>query len=469
MSREKSLVIILMLVLYALFMVFITWRGRNKAKNTTDYMTAGKSGKLHLIASSYLGDHVGTGIVIGGATYGVTYGLGGAWYGLGAALSFILFGVFVASWAYEHGYLTIPTYLRIRYPKTGRTMTVIWALLGAAVATTTLCGQIIAGRQLFSYLGVDPLLGSIISVAVILLYCTVTGMWGAITLGFWQAVIIIVGLVIAMICCFSGGGWEMVTSTLPADHFDWVPFDGTTLFMMCVPTAVYGLTSGACMQLTASSDSKKSAVGGAIVGALLVAVVTFFPVVLGMYGAAAFPEADAGSIIFTVIMESMPTWIAGLMLAAIIAAVMSTCDTTLMTIVTSLVYDMYGNVIAPAMNHTPDDKKMRKGCTVVSILIFSFALILSFTSNDIIGILSSGYTIWVAGGMIPFLAGRLWKRTTSYGSLAAMLVGSLFAFLNLFGITHFPTSLFCLIPAAIAVVVVSLLTPDEKVEIPGRR
>ena len=119
MPSEKSMVIILMLVLYALFMVFITWYGRNKAKTMTDFMTAGKSGKLYLIASSYLGDHVGTGIVIGGATYGVTYGLGGGWYGLGAALSFILFGLFVAGWAYDNKYLTIPTYLRARYPKTG--------------------------------------------------------------------------------------------------------------------------------------------------------------------------------------------------------------------------------------------------------------------------------------------------------------------------------------------------------------
>ena len=461
LSPEKSMVIIAMLILYALFMVFITWRGRNKAKTTADFMTAGKSGKLYMIASSYLGDHVGTGIVIGGATYGVTYGLGGGWYGLGAALSFVLFGLLVAGWAYDHKYLTIPTYLRERYPKTGRIMTVIWALLGSAVGVTTLCGQIMAGRQLFTYLGIDPLLGSILSVIVILLYCTVTGMWGAITLGFWQAVIIIVGLIIAMFYCFSGGGWTTVVETLPADHFDWVPFDGATLFAMCVPTAIYGLTSGACMQLTASSNSKKSAVGGALVGAVLVAVVTFFPVLLGMYGAAVFPEADSASIIFTVIMESMPTWIAGLMLAAIIAAVMSTCDTTVMTVVTSLVYDAYGNVVAPELHHTPKDKNMRNACSVILILLFVFALILSFTSNDIISVLSSGYTIWVAGGMIPFMAGRLWKGTTSYGALASMIVGSLFAWADLLGITNFPSSLVCLIPAAITVVVVSLLTKDK--------
>ena len=462
MSPDKSFVIILMLILYALFMVYLTWVGRNKAKNMTDFLTAGKEGSLILIASSYLGNHVGTGIVIGGATYGVIYGLGGAWYGLGAAISFILFGIVCAGWAYDHKYLTIPSYLRDRYPKSGRIMTVIWSMLSAAVSVTTLTGQIIAGRQLFTYLGVDPLLGTLISVAVILLYCTVTGMWGTIMVGFWQAVIILVGLVIAMFCCFSGGGWGMVTETLPADHFDWVPFDGATLFAMCVPTAIYGLTSGNAMQLTASANSKRSAVGGALLGGISVAVITFFPVLLGMYGAAAFPEADSGAIIFTVIMESLPTWVAGLMLAAIIAAVMSTCDSTVLVVVTSIVYDTYSNVIAPALHHKPKDKNMRNACNVISILLFAFAVVLSFTSNDIIGVLSSGYTIWVAGGMIPFLFGRFWKKTTSWGALAAMIVGSIVAWIDLIGITDFPTSLVCLIPAAIAAVVVSLLTQEKK-------
>ena len=180
-----------------------------------------------------------------------------------------------------------------------------------------------------------------------------------------------------------------------------------------------------------------------------------------MYGAAVYPDADAGSIIFTVIMETLPTWVAGLMLAAIIAAVMSTCDSTIIVVVTSIVYDTYKNVLAPAMHHTPSDKKMRNACSVISVLLFVFALVLSFTSNDIISILSSGYTIWVAGGMIPFMAGRLWKGTTSYGALAAMIVGSLVAWIDLLGITNFPSSLVCLIPAAVTAVVVSLLTKEK--------
>lgn len=454
----KGATIIVILLVYMAGMLYIGWKGSKNAETFDDYLTAGKKGKLHLIVGSYLGGHLGTGIVVGGAAYGVSVGIGGAWYGLGAAGSFILFGLFVSRWAYRNNYLTIPAYLRDRYPETGKMMSIVWALLGAAVAITTLCSQIIAGRALFEYLGIDPLVGTLISVAVICIYCSAAGMFGVIATDFIQSSVILVGLVIALFVCFSGGGWEMTKNTLDASHFDWVPFDLSTLTLMFVPTALYGLTQGASMQLTASSDSEKTAFRGAILGGIGVAIVTFMPVFLGMYGAAAFPDAAPNTIIFTVIIEKLPALVAGLMMAAIVAAVMSTCDTTIMTIVTSLVYDAYGNVLAPLMGKTPDQKNLKRASSVMGWVLMALATILSFTSNDIIGVLGSGYTIWVAGGMIPFIAGRMWKGTTAWGALASMAVGSLFAWFNMAGITHFPTSLFCLIPAAIAVVVVSLLT-----------
>lgn len=456
----KTTTIVVILIIYMLGILYIGWRSTKQAQGFDDFLTAGRKGKLHMIIGSYLGAHLGTGIVIGGAAYGVTHGIGGVWYGLGAAGSYLLFGLVTAKWAYRHKYLTIPAYLRERFPATGKAMTVVWALLGSAVGISTICGQIIAGRALFTYLGIDPLIGTLLSVAVVTAYCAAAGMFGVIATDFIQSVIIFIGLIIAIICCFGGGGLELVQNTLDASHWNFVPFETSTLLLMCLPTAIYGITGGANMQLTASSDSEKTAFRAPLIACLGVVFITFIPVLVGMYGATAFPEAEANTIIFTVILQKLPTLIAGLMLAAIVAAVMSTVDTTVMTCVTSLVYDAYGNVIAPAAGHKTEEKKMRGYATLMSVIIMALSTALAFLSNDIIGILSSGYTIWVAGGMIPFLLGRFWKGCNSYGALASMVVGSLFAWLNIAGVTHFVTSLICLIPAAIAAVVVSLLTKE---------
>lgn len=459
----NTTIIILMLVLYCAFMVAVTLWGRSKQKgqNVKDFLTAGQEGSLATIACAYLGDHVGTGIIIGGAAYGATVGIGGSWYGLGAAFSFVLFGVLVAGWARNNNYVTIPAYLRDRYKKTGRVMSLIWVFLTACVGIATLTGQIIAGRQLFEFLGINPLTGSIIAVTVILLYCSITGMWGVLTLGFWQAVIIIIGLVIALIMVLGGGGWGMVRSNLDANYFNLFPFDGWTMFTLVVPTMIFGLTSNSCIQLSVSAKDKKTAIGGALVGAALVAGITFLPVILGMYGAAAYPEAATGSIIFTVILDTLPSAVAGLLLAAIIAAVMSTCDTALMTFATCTVYDAYGNVIAPMLGHKPNEKGLRNACAFMPVLAMIFALILSFTSNNIIGVLTSGYSLFVAGSVVPFLGGRYWKKASSIGGLAAMIAGAACAWMNLLGIITLPTTVISLIPSLIAFVIFSLLFPDK--------
>lgn len=91
--------IIVIMVIYMAAMLYIGWRGSKYSNNLTDFLTAGKQGKLYMVAGSFLGAHVGTGIVVGGATNGAKYGLGAGWYGIGAALSFILFGIFCAKWA----------------------------------------------------------------------------------------------------------------------------------------------------------------------------------------------------------------------------------------------------------------------------------------------------------------------------------------------------------------------------------
>jgi len=460
----NTTIIVAILILYLCGMVYIGIKGSKEAKTAKDFLTAGKKGTIRLNAGSYLGGHVGTGIVIGGATYGATVGIGGAWYGLGCAFAYVLFAFITAKWAYDNNYLTIPAYLRDRFPVTGKAMTAVWSILGACVAITTLCGQIIAGRALFSYLGISPVLGSIISVIVICFYCSAAGMFGVILTDFWQSVVILGGLVLAMVICFSNGGWSTTIANLDSGYMNFMPFKTSTWILITIPTAIYGITGGASMQLTASAKDRKTAFWSPIVGAVLVAIFTMMPVLLGMYGKAMYPDAEASSILFTVIINRLPAVFAGLMLAAIIAAVMSTCDTTIMTIITQLVYDLYTNTLAPMMGKTVSDKQQKTACSVMSWVLMIIALILSFGFNDIISVLSSGYTLWVCGGMIPFLLGRFWKKTTGIGALASMITGAVAAHLNMKGVTHFPTSLFCLIPALIVCVIVSLLTQPKSKE-----
>ena len=458
----NTAIIVIIMAIYMAAMLYIGYRGSKYSTNLTDFLTAGKQGKLYMVAGSFLGAHVGTGIVVGGATNGAKYGIGAGWYGIGAALSFILFGIFCAKWAYSNNYLTIPAYFRDRYKTAGKGITLVWSVLSVAVALSTLSGQVIAGKNLFAYMGIQPFVGCVLSMAIIYLYCSAAGMWGVMMTDFWQCIVILVGLVAAIFAIFTNSDAAAVISTLEPSYFEPVPFDTKTLLLMVLPTAVYGLTGGANMQRTASADSLKTATRAPIIGGILVALFTFLPVTLGMYGMAAYENADPSTIIYQVIVTELGPVMAGLMLAAIVAAVMSTCDTTIMTIVTSVVYDAYGNVLAPKYNLPVDEKTKKRASNILTIGLCVLAVFGAFVSNDIISMLATGYTMFAAGGLVPYIFARCWKKGTSQAAVASMIVGMAVALANSLGIIKLVTGLLCVIPAAIVYVVVTLITQPKE-------
>ena len=93
-------IIILIVIIYMAVMIGIGVYGSRKKAATesmSNFLTAGRNGGLFVLVCTYIGSHVGNGIIVGGAQYGADYGIGGMWYGLGAVLSYVLLPGYVPS------------------------------------------------------------------------------------------------------------------------------------------------------------------------------------------------------------------------------------------------------------------------------------------------------------------------------------------------------------------------------------
>ena len=99
-------IIIAVLIIYIVGMLAIGFMGKKSSESMNEFLTAGRSGGMFVMVCTYIGAHVGNGIVVGGAQYGADYGIGGIWYGLGACLSYILFATVMSRLLYRNGYLT---------------------------------------------------------------------------------------------------------------------------------------------------------------------------------------------------------------------------------------------------------------------------------------------------------------------------------------------------------------------------
>lgn len=148
-------VIIVILVIYMAGMLAIGFAGKKKSATMTEFLTAGKSGGMFVMVCTYIGAHVGNGIVVGGAQYGAEYGIGGMWYGLGACLSYVLFALVMSRLLYTRGYITIPDLIRDRYKS--KFASVLMAVLNICATLGIMAAQIMAGCALFEALGLnDP-------------------------------------------------------------------------------------------------------------------------------------------------------------------------------------------------------------------------------------------------------------------------------------------------------------------------
>lgn len=447
--------VVLGLYLFSMFCVGIY--GRKYAENTESFLTSGKRGTLALVTASYMASHVGAGFVVGGAEHGAQYGMGGIWFGVACALSYIVFALIMVKKIYRAGYITVADLLRERYGD--NVVANGYAFFNSIASVGIIAGQIMAGQRLLQAVGMDGLTGAIVCTVIVILYSSLSGLWGVLMTDLIQMIVCCVGLVSVFFIMIYSGGWGITQASLPSGYFNYIPEAWSTeqLLMVIVPTTLYGFLSQASFQRVVASKDEKVAVLSPYLAAVLLLPIAFLPVMIGMYGRAIYPDLSSGAVLFTVILSSLPPIIGALMISAIIAAIMSTADSQLIGVAANIVHDLYKKSINP--NATEENCKRLS--LVVSVSVGILALIVALRFTTIISLLSFTYSILVAGMLVPVLGGYFWKGGTSKGAVAAMMTGVAVLFLGKYDIIKISyPQLIAAIPALVVFVVVSLL--DKK-------
>lgn len=451
-------IVIVILVIYMAGMLAIGFAGKKKSETMTDFLTAGKSGGMFVMVCTYIGAHVGNGIVVGGAQYGAEYGIGGVWFGLGACLSYVLFALVMSRLLYTRGYITIPDLIHDRYRS--KFASVLMAILNICATLGIMAAQIMAGCALFEALGLNPTLGGVLMAVVVFIYCSVSGMWGVMMTDSVQTMVIFFSTVFCIVAIAMHGGFDTISAALPESSFDFVPFTGERLVMMMVPGALNGLISGAAYQRTASCKDKKVAFWAPMIAAVALIPFVVMPVIIGMYGKALFPDALTASILFKVVLSDMHPIVAGLMIAAVLSAVMSTMDIGLLNVTANAVNDIYYKTLNP----NADEKKLGRLSMIVTIASGVIALVLAISSSSILSLLSSTYSLMNAGALVMVLGGIFWKKGTKEGAIASALCGMAMIILSKCGVEIPYIAFTSLVPALIAYIVVSLVTQPKGIK-----
>ena len=457
--------IVVVLVIYFAAMVFIGWMGRSKASNFEGYLSMGRTGGVLLLMGGAIGGQIGNGFVVGGAAEGATSGLAGSAYGIACALSLVLVALFLNDFIYNNGYMSMADYTRQRYHS--EVPGTIYDLSTAVSSIGLIAGQIMAGKALFEALGLPGTVGAIAIAVVVLLYSQLSGLWGAFATSVVQTGVIIVGLVATTLVLISRGAISEMSTAIQAGELassslDMSGLSASGFAAMMLPLLFGMVTDQPTYQRVNSAKSAKISKIACYLSCIIMIPLALMPAFIGSFGAYKY-NASGNSALFDVILNELPAIVCALIIAAVLAAVMSTIDCGLITMSTVLTRDIWQG----ALHKNPSEKQLKKITLVINILFMGSSTILALSSGSILGLLNSVYSFLAAACFVPFVGGIVWKRADARSAMAASVVGVLTVLISWIpGVTFplgniIPSGLFPIIPSAIAFILVGLFTGNS--------
>ncbi|MCG6879675.1 MAG: sodium:solute symporter family protein [Deltaproteobacteria bacterium] len=470
---------IMMIVLYFAVLLgigFWTMRSEKKGGDTESFLAAGRSMNLVQTTGSAAATDLGGGFSIAMGGLGFSMGISGSWLiaisGLSAFLAAFFLVPKVKRWADKVKGLTTGDLFGQRFDR--RTGTVAAILIGLAWFAFV-GGQIVAGAKLVTATtGLNLTVAVVVSGAVILAYTAMGGLKAVIFTDVFQVFVLLVGVVFILvpIGLYQVGGWSALMSKLAANP-DTVSMTnwgacgwktGIGWFLSIFP--IWFISIATLQRILAAKDIKTARTAFILCGIPiewpLFAIGT---TLVGMLARYHMPElADAELATPNMILMFLPIGLQGIVIAAYIAAVMSTADSCLMGPVAILVNDIYQKLIKP--DATP--KEVVNLARWATIILGVLAIVLAYSVPDILQLVLYAYTFGAAGLFFPMLGLLFWKRATATGAFYSILLGGSAAVIwELLGTPYgFASSYLGWGVSAPALIIISLATehsPDEDI------
>ncbi|WNB92383.1 sodium/proline symporter PutP [Bacillus sp. NEB1478] len=431
--------VIFSISVYMIGMVLIGLYAYRKTNNLTDYMLGGRNLGPAVTALSAGASDMSGWLLMGlpGAMY--ASGLSSGWIVVGLCAGAYLNWLFVAPrlrtyTEVSNNSITIPDYFENRFKDKSRILRITSAFVIIIFFTFYSSSGMVAGGQLFkTAFGMSYQWGMILTAGVVIIYTLFGGFLAVSYTDFVQGTIMFLALILVpVVTIMHVGGWgaslNEIQSVSPA-LLD--AFKGTSLIGI-ISLLAWGLGYFGqphiivrFMAITSVKDMKSARRIGmgwmifSIVGAMFTGLVG-----IAYFNQAGTPlDASKAETVFILLSEVLfHPIITGFLLAAILAAVMSTISSQLLVTSSALTEDFYKAFV----KRSASDKELvfvgRLAVLVVSVIAFIMALNPSETILNLVGYAWAGFG--AAFGPVVILS-LYWKRMTKWAAFAGIVVGAI--------------------------------------------
>ncbi|MEJ6949756.1 sodium:solute symporter family protein [Natronospora cellulosivora (SeqCode)] len=463
--------VLTIVIIYLLVLLAVGYWANSKIKGMDDFLLAGRKLGLVLTAGALTATHFGGGMVMGGGEHGFIHGIAGAWYGIACGVGLLLLGFLTARKFRKLSLYTVPDYLENRYG--GKAIRLLSSLLSLVAIIGIIAAQVGAARGALAILGFTGNTAAVVATIIFILYTVLGGLWAATITDFVQVIIAGVGIIVAAALVLGNtGGYSGMQDAILSNHaglgsgyFNLFGMAGRTIIWILLPTVMYTLIGQDFYQRLFAAKDEVTARKSCFIGGGILIVMSVFPAIAGMGARAYFPDlTDGGQAIPMIVQEVLPIGVGAIVLAALLAAIMSTADSLLTAGSSHVIKDFYLELFRPGEEY--DKKELLKLSRICTVVIGLGALIIALAVPTIISALIYSYTMYIGGVFIPVIGGVLWKKATNTGALTSLIGGSLVAIYGIltgFAVGNIPGVVFAAFISLILFVIVSLFTQEKKV------
>ncbi len=457
---------------------FVKEKGGNNEK---DYFLGGRKMGPWVTAMSAQASDMSAWLLMGLPGSILAFGLGQAWIGIGLAIGTILNWIIVAKRLRKFSKasgdaITLPQYLTNRFAAQSPALKIICAVVFLVSFTLYVASAFSAGSKVFVQLfpALNPTTAMIIFAAIILVYTFLGGYKAVCWTDFFQGMLMLVALLAVPIMMVANGNTDasLLSETVVVDTKEYAFV--TDLFSASWKDIVSGLAWGLgyfgmphiivrFMAIEKPSMIKKSTIVASvwIVLALGATIALAYFGRMYMLNGVSFAEYLLGTVgdqemIFVELSRKLfPGIIAGILLAAIIAASMSTADSQLLVASSSFTSDIY----KPLIRKNASEKEVlwigRLVVVIVSVVAFFIANSKGDAAAAIMGLVSNAWGLFGAAFGPVVILSLFWKRVTYKGAVASILAGAVVDIVWLWKLSG--TGIYEILPGFIAAFVVCVV------------
>jgi len=407
---------LVILLAYALGLVLIGWYSLRRARSREDYLVAGRRLGPVMYAATLSTVVLGGASTVGTVRLGYVYGLSGLWFCTLLGLGILVISLFLSRRLVRLNLVTVTELLQRRYNSAARSsgavIMIAYALM-VAVASIVACGTILHGLFGLPFWG-----GVLLGGGIVVLYSVIGGMWSITLTDVVQFFIMTVGMMflLAPMSIQQAGGWAAMQQLLPASHFSLATL-GLPMFLGFALNYFLGIMIG--QDIWQRVFTARSVNVARFAGAAAAIYCVLYGVCGALIGMAAKvllpPLADPNAAFASVVHTTLPNGIRGIVVAAALAAMMSTASATLMAAATTFAEDVLPRI---------GGKSTLRADRVSTLAMGVLALACSLALDDVFKPLTIAYDLLVGSILVPIVGAIYWKRCSAAAAITSMAVSA---------------------------------------------